>query len=274
MSEKNRRPLIFVSNDDGFYAKGLNALIEVVEKYGDIIVVAPESANSGMAHAVTIKYPLQLKQVYSKPGITFYKCNGTPVDCVKLGLSKAVPRKPDIMVSGVNHGSNASISVIYSGTMGAAIEACLNGVPSVGFSLLDHSPDADFEASKYYADIIFRQILENGLAEYTSLNVNIPKAPLMQINGIKVCRQTHGSWRGAFEKCFDPYGGEYYWLAGDLKNLEEGAKDTDLWALENNYVAIVPMQVDFTAHHVIDSLKYIEDSNRYFTKLYETKNCI
>ena len=259
MSGKNRRPLIFVSNDDGFYAHGLRALVEVVEKYGDIIAVSPESANSGMAHAITIKYPLRVKQVYSKPGVKLYKCNGTPADCVKLGLSQVVPRKPDIMVSGVNHGSNASISVIYSGTMGAALEACLNGVPSVGFSLLDHCLDADFEASKYYADIIFRQILENGLAEYTSLNVNIPKAPLKQVKGIKICRQTHGSWRGEFEKRVDPYGGEYYWLAGDLKNFEEGAEDTDIWALENNYVAVVPMQIDFTAHNIINSLKYIED---------------
>ncbi len=261
MSETDKRPLIFVSNDDGFYAPGIRALIEVVEKYGDVIAVAPESAESGMSHAITIKQPLRLKQVYSKPGVSMFKCNGTPVDCVKLGLNQVVPRKPDIMVSGINHGSNASISVIYSGTMGAAIEACLNGMPSIGFSLLDHSPNADFEAAKYYAEIIFRQILKNGLPEYTSLNVNIPKIVLEQIKGIKICRQTHGIWKEEFEKRIDPHGGEYFWLTGNFKNFEKNNSDTDEWALENNYVSVVPIQADFTAHHVIKSLKYIQNNN-------------
>jgi 5'-nucleotidase len=257
MSQTNTRPLIFVSNDDGFYAGGIRALIEVVEKYGDVIAVAPESAESGMSHAITIKRPLRLKHVYSKPGVEMWKCNGTPVDCVKLGLNQLVPRKPDIMVSGINHGSNASISVIYSGTMGAAIEACLNGMPSIGFSLLDHSADANFEPAKHYVDMIFQNILKNGLPEYTSLNVNVPNIPLEQIKGIKVCRQTHGIWKEDFEKRVDPHGGEYFWLTGNFKNFEIGNVDTDEWALENNYVAIVPIHADFTAHQVIDYLKDI-----------------
>ena len=255
MSKTNERPLIFVSNDDGFYAGGIRALIEVVEKYGDVIAVAPESAESGMSHAITIKRPLRLKQVYSKPGVTMYKCNGTPVDCVKLGLNQVVPRKPDIMVSGINHGSNASISVIYSGTMGAAIEACLNGMPSIGFSLLDHSADANFEAAKHYVDIIFQNILKNGLPEYTSLNVNVPNVPMDKIKGIKVCRQTHGIWKEEFEKRIDPHGGEYYWLTGNFKNFEVGNTETDEWTLANNYVAIVPIHADFTAHQTLDQIK-------------------
>ena len=255
MSKTNERPLIFVSNDDGYYAGGISALIEVVAKYGDVIAVAPESAESGMSHAITIKKPLRLTQVYSKPGVTMYKCNGTPVDCVKLGLNQVVPRKPDIMVSGINHGSNASISVIYSGTMGAAIEACLNGMPSIGFSLLDHSANANFEAAKHYVDNIFQKILKTGLPEYTSLNVNVPNIPLDKIKGVKVCRQTHGIWKEEFEKRIDPQGGEYYWLTGNFKNFEVGNQETDEWVLANNYVAVVPIHADFTAYQTIEQLK-------------------
>lgn len=259
MSINGKRPLIFVSNDDGFYAPGIRALIEVVEQYGDIIAVAPESAESGMSHAITIKQPLRVKQVYSKPNVTMYKCDGTPVDCVKLGLNQIVHRKPDIMVSGINHGSNSSISVIYSGTMGAAIEACLNGIPSIGFSLLDHSADAQFDASKHFADIIFRNILEKGLPPYTTLNVNIPKVEQEKIKGIKVCRQTHGIWKEEFEKRTDPHGGEYFWLTGNFNNFEPNNDETDEWALENNFVSIVPIHADFTAHYALSALKYIQN---------------
>ncbi|HON17746.1 MAG TPA: 5'/3'-nucleotidase SurE [Salinivirgaceae bacterium] len=258
MLHQNHRPLIFVSNDDGFYAGGIRALIEIVEKYGDVIAVAPESAESGMSHAITIKRPLRLKHVYSKPGVEMWKCNGTPVDCVKLGLNQVVPRKPDIMVSGINHGSNASISVIYSGTMGAAIEACLNGIPSIGFSLLDHSADANFEPSKPFVERVFSQILINKLPEYICLNVNIPNVPLEQIRGIKVCRQTHGVWKEEFEKRIDPHGGEYYWLTGNFKNFEVGNPETDEWALENNYVAVVPIHADFTAYQSLNGLRYLQ----------------
>lgn len=251
---KNKRPLIFVSNDDGYYAKGLETLIKVVSKYGNVIAVAPESARSGMSHAITIKEPLRLKKLRDEPGIKVYKCNGTPVDCVKLGLNQVVPRKPDIMVSGINHGSNASISVIYSGTMGAAIEACLNGVTSIGFSLLDHSPDADFTATAEYVEKIFKFILDKGLPEYTTLNVNVPNIPLKDIKGMMVCRQTHGTWKEEFEKRTDPHNHDYYWLTGSFNNIEPNAKDTDEWALANNYVAVVPIKADFTAYHVLEHI--------------------
>lgn len=246
------KPLIFVSNDDGFYAHGLQTLIEIVSQYGEVIVVAPEQARSGMSHAITIKEPLRLKKVREGENVTVYKCNGTPVDCVKLGLDQVVPRKPDFMVSGINHGSNASISVIYSGTMGAAIEACLNGITSVGFSLLDHSPDADFTASAHYVDKIFSYILENELPPYTTLNVNVPKGTYDTINGIRVCRQTHGTWKEKFEKRTDPHNHDYYWLSGSFNNFEPEARDTDEWALSNNYVAVVPIKADFTAYHAIE----------------------
>lgn len=250
--KNNKQPLIFVSNDDGFYAHGLQKIIDVVSKYGEVIAVAPESARSGMSHAITIKDPLRLKKVREGKGVTIYKCNGTPVDCVKLGLNQVVPRKPDIMVSGINHGSNASISVIYSGTMGAAIEASLNGVTSIGFSLLDHASDADFEASGHYADRVFRYVLEHDLPAYTTLNVNVPKGRPETIKGIRVCRQTHGTWKEDFEKRTDPHNHDYYWLKGSFNNFEPEAKDTDEWALANNYVAVVPIKADFTAYHAIE----------------------
>ncbi len=250
--KKNKKPLIFVSNDDGYYARGLQKIIEVVSKYGEVIAVAPEHAQSGMSHAITIKEPLRLKKVREGEGVTLYKCNGTPVDCVKLGLNQVVPRQPDIMVSGINHGSNASISVIYSGTMGAAIEACLNGITSIGFSLLDHSAEADFTAAVEYADRIFRYVLENDLPAYTTLNVNVPKIDPEKIKGLRVCRQTHGTWKEKFEKRTDPHNHDYYWLTGSFNNFEPEAKDTDEWALANNYVAVVPIKADFTAYHAIE----------------------
>lgn len=257
----NNRPLIFVSNDDGYYAKGLATLIEIVSKYGDVIAVAPESARSGMSHAITIKEPLRLTKIKDQGNIKIYKCSGTPVDCVKLGLDKVVPRKPDIMVSGINHGSNASISVIYSGTMGAAIEACLNGVTSIGFSLLDHSSDADFTPGIEYIDRIFQYVLKNSLPEYTTLNVNVPKLPFDELKGVMVCRQTHGTWKEEFEHRIDPHGHDYYWLTGSFNNFEPNAKDTDEWALANGYVAVVPIKADFTAYHALEHISQLNQEN-------------
>lgn len=250
-----KRPLIFVSNDDGYYAKGFKTLINIVSKYGDVIAVAPESGASGMSHAITIKEPLRLSKVESYQGVEIYSCNGTPVDCVKLGLNQLTTRKPDYMVSGINHGSNSSISVIYSGTMGAAIEACLNGVPSIGFSLLSHSLDADFEGSAYYAEEIFKKIIKIGLPEYSTLNVNVPNIKLKDIKGTRVCRQAHGIWKEEFEKRTDPHNHNYYWLTGEFNNFEPNAEDTDEWALANNYVSIVPIKADFTAYHVLSHIK-------------------
>lgn len=259
MSEQTTRPLIFVTNDDGYYAAGINSIIEVLKKYGDIIAVAPEKSESGMSHAITTKQPVRIKKVYSEKGVEIYKCSGTPVDCVKLAMHQVLYRKPDFLVSGINHGSNSAISVIYSGTMGAAIEGCLYGIPSIGFSLLNHSSEANFETSKRCADIIFQKIIKTGLPSNTCLNVNIPDIPFNEIKGTKVCRQTQGVWKEDFEKRIDPYGKEYFWLVGNFINHEIDNAETDEWALKNNYVSIVPITTDYTAYSAIDQLKVLNN---------------
>ena len=246
------RPLIFVTNDDGIHARGLHELVEVMQLFGDVVVIAPEVAMSGMSNAITADYPLRANKLSEERGITVYKCNGTPVDCVKLGFNHLLDKMPDFVVSGINHGANSSISVIYSGTMGAAIEGCLHGVPSIGFSLLDFSHDADFSKAKIYAARIFQAVLDNGLPRFTCLNVNIP---LGNPKGIKICRQAKGKWVEEFDKRTDPHNRNYFWLAGSFQNFEEEAKDTDLNALEKNYVSIVPVKVDMTCYETIDELK-------------------
>jgi 5'/3'-nucleotidase len=256
-----KKPLILVSNDDGVNAKGLHELIDIVKDLGEVIVVAPEKGESGMSHAISIKMPLRLNKVSEKDNVTIYSVPGTPVDCVKLALNKVVERKPDIVVSGINHGSNASISVIYSGTMGAAIEGCLNRIPSVGFSLTSHHPDADFSTSRKYIKKIVLETLQNSLPDGVCLNVNFPANGEVDYKGIKVCRQTKGVWKEEYEKRVDPHKQTYYWLTGSFNNFEPEAEDTDEWALENNYAAVVPIQVDFTAFDTIKTLKNLENEN-------------
>ncbi|MCK4663642.1 MAG: 5'/3'-nucleotidase SurE [Bacteroidales bacterium] len=249
------KPLILVSNDDGVNAPGLHSLIEVVKPYGDIIVVAPENTESGMSHAISIKHPLRLNEVKNEENVKIYSVPGTPVDCVKLALNQIVDRKPDFIVSGINHGSNASISVIYSGTMGAAIEGCLNGIPSIGFSISSHSKNADFTLAKKYSKIVFENVLKNGLPDGVCLNVNYPVNGYKDFKGIKICRQARGVWKEEYEKRIDPHKQVYYWLTGNFKNYEPEANDTDEWALKNNYATIVPIKIDFTAHDALNKLK-------------------
>ena len=251
----NKRPLILVSNDDGVNAKGLKNLIEVVKPYGDILVVAPESAKSGMSHAISFKNPIRLNKIKEYENVKIYSCTGTPVDCVKLALNQVVDRKPDFLVSGINHGSNASISVIYSGTMGAVIEGCLNGIPSVGFSILTHAKDADFSLSRKYSQQIFEKVLKQGLPQGVCLNVNFPVIDIDDLKGFKVCRQARGIWKEEFDKRIDPNNRDYYWLTGNFNNFEPDAEDTDEWALNNNYASIVPINVDFTSYDTIEKLK-------------------
>jgi len=254
--EKVQKPLILVTNDDGYFAPGLHNLIDMVKPYGEVLVVAPEVGVSGMSHAITIKTPLRLTLLEKTNGVTFYKLNGTPVDCVKMAINQLVDRKPDILVSGINHGSNSSISVIYSGTMGGAIEGSLNKIPSIGFSLCSHRMDADFSLTKKYSEGIFLQVLKNGLPDYTCLNVNFPVIDESSFKGIKVCRQARGVWKEEYEKRVDPHGGEYYWLTGNFKNNENGSTDTDEWALDHNYASIVPVRTDFTDY---ENLKKLEN---------------
>lgn len=246
------KPLILVTNDDGIHAKGLSELVEVMRLFGEVVVIAPEVSMSGMSKAITVDRPLRASTLSQEDGLTIMKCSGTPVDCVKMGFNHLLERMPDYVVSGINHGSNSSISVIYSGTMGAAMEGCLHGVPSVGFSLLDYSPDADFAKAKIYTARIFQSVMENGLPRFTCLNVNIPKGVP---KGIKVCRQTRGKWMEEFEKRTDPQNRQYYWLSGYFQSFEEEAADSDIFALERNYVSVVPVTVDMTCYSTLEDLK-------------------
>jgi len=250
-----KKPLILVTNDDGVTAPGIRALIEVMNTIGDVIVVAPDAPQSAMGHAITINDTLYCNLLKVKEGEpqTEYSCSGTPVDCVKLAVNEILKRKPDLCVSGVNHGSNSSINVIYSGTMSAAVEAGTIGIPSIGFSLLDYSMDADFEPSKKYIKMMVEECLKNGLPKGVVLNVNIPKLPESKIKGIKVCRQANAHWQETFDKRTNPLGRDYYWLTGEFINNDKG-EDTDEWALANGYVSVVPVQFDLTAHHAINEI--------------------
>ena len=248
------KPLILVTNDDGITAPGIRNLIEAVSQLGNVVVVAPDKPQSGMGHAITIHNTLRIQEFTVDENIKEYACSGTPVDCIKIAIDKLLPRKPDLIVSGINHGSNSSINVIYSGTMSAAVEGCIEGIPSVGFSLCDYSLNADFNGAKEFIKIICTKVLENSLPDGICLNVNFPKLPKEEIKGIKVCRQAKAIWQEEFDERKDPSGKTYYWLTGKFINLDEG-NDTDEWALANGYVTLVPVQIDFTGHKAIDKLK-------------------
>lgn len=253
MSKK--RPLILVTNDDGITAPGIRTLIEVMNSLGDVYVIAPDAPQSAMGHAITINdtlYCNSITVVKDEPQIE-YSCSGTPVDCVKIAVNEILKRKPDLCVSGVNHGSNSSINVIYSGTMSAAVEAGTLGIPSIGFSLLDYSLEANFEPAKKYVKLLVEQCLKYGLPKGVVLNVNIPKLPENKIKGVKVCRQANAHWDEKFDKRTNPLGRDYYWLTGEFVNEDKG-EDTDEWALQNGYVSVVPVQFDLTAHHAIKDI--------------------
>ncbi|MFA7446683.1 MAG: 5'/3'-nucleotidase SurE [Flavobacteriaceae bacterium] len=249
-----KRPLILVTNDDGISAPGIRMLIEIAKEFGEVVVVAPDSPQSGKGHAITVNNTLYLNKIDIDPEITEeYSCSGTPVDCVKMAVHEILNRKPDLCVSGINHGSNSSINIIYSGTMSAAVEAGIEGIPAVGFSLADFDWNADFEPTRKYVRKIIRNILENGLPKDVVLNVNFPKIKEEEIKGIKICRQAKAMWIERFDKRTSPHNREYYWLTGEFVNYDKG-EDTDEWALANGYVSVVPVQFDLTAHHAIQTL--------------------
>jgi len=250
---QNDKPVILVTNDDGVTAHGLHALAQVMSELGDVYIVAPDSPQSGMGHAITINNPLRLDKVEVYGNKSGYQCSGTPVDCVKIAIDKILHRKPDLCVSGINHGSNSSINVIYSGTMSAAMEGAIEGIPSIGFSLLDYAMDADFSAAKAVAKQVAKNVLQHGLPAGSLLNVNIPKLSVHEIKGIKICRQAVAKWEEEFDERLDPTKRKYYWLTGKFRNYDNG-EDTDEWALANGYVSVVPVQFDFTAHHAIPFL--------------------
>ncbi|MDP4656045.1 MAG: 5'/3'-nucleotidase SurE [Algoriphagus sp.] len=248
------KPLILVSNDDGITSKGIRVLVSVMKKLGDVVVVAPDSPQSGMGHAITIGQTLRLYEEDIFEDVLAFKSSGTPADCVKLAKHYVLKdRKPDLVVSGINHGSNTSISVLYSGTMSAAIEGALEGLPSIGFSLCDFSSKADFSHVEEWVEKIARQVLENGIPKGIALNVNFPPKRNEEIRGVKICRQADAKWQEEFAERFDPTGRKYFWMAGNFVNYDKG-EDNDEWAIANNYISIVPCLYDLTAHHAISHI--------------------
>ncbi len=258
----NRRPLILVTNDDGMYASGMEALINVARQFGDVVAISSREPMSGMSHAITIKVPLRVNLISEEPGLIRYVCNGTPVDGVKLVFNSLSERKPDLLLSGINHGSNSSSSVLYSGTMAAAMEGAINHIPSIGFSLLDYDPAADFSPCIPYVEEVSRHVLDNGLPDGICLNVNIPSLPSEKIKGIKICSQANGYWKEEFEKRSDPNGREYFWLTGFFHNREpeNGGTETDEWALKKGYVSVVPINTDLTAYGTMERMKSLEQA--------------
>ena len=253
--KKKAQPVILITNDDGITAPGIQNLVDSVKDLGKIVVVAPDKPQSGMGHAITIGQPLRLTAVNTYFGdIEAYQCSGTPVDCVKLAVDKILHRKPDLCLSGINHGANHSINVIYSGTMSAAVEAAIESIPSIGFSLLDYSIDADFTAARKYARLIVEQMLKKIPEKHTVLNVNFPPVAPELIKGVRICRQAYAKYEEDFVERNDPNGRKYYWLTGEFVNFDKG-KDTDVWALKNNYVSVVPVQFDLTNYQLKDKLE-------------------
>lgn len=248
------KPMILITNDDGFAAKGLRVLDEIAQDFGDVVVMAPESNASGMSHSLTTNRPLRVRTIKESEGLNVYACDGTPVDCVKMAVEHFCHKTPDLVLSGINHGSNSSINIIYSGTMGAVIEAALIGLPSIGFSLLDHSANADFSGGIPHIKSIILEVLEHGLPKFVSLNVNIPNIPSSEIKGTQVCRAAHAMWSDSLEERTDPHGRPYWWMTGKFI-CNDNQPGTDEWALENGYVSIVPIHPDFTLDNVIPDLR-------------------
>ncbi|MBN2764843.1 MAG: 5'/3'-nucleotidase SurE [Paludibacteraceae bacterium] len=246
------KPLILITNDDGDAAPGINILTKLMLQIGDVVVMAPDGARSGQSNAITVTHPVRFRKLEEHEGLIRYACTGTPTDCVKLALNDVLARKPDLLVSGINHGSNAAINIIYSGTMGAVLEGCDNGIPSIGFSICDHSPNADFSNFEKFITQITLQTLNNGLPDGTCLNVN---APVGEIKGIRVSRQCKGNWTKEFAKRTDPHGKAYYWLTGYFNNHEPQAQDTDEWALANGYISVVPSKIDLTDYEQLSFVR-------------------
>jgi len=256
-----KRPLLLISNDDGYQAKGISSLTEMLSDLGDIIVCAPEDARSGFSCAFSATTPLRLHLRERRPGVEVWSCNGTPTDCVKMALAEIVPRKPDMVIGGINHGDNASVNAHYSGTMGVTLEGCMKYIPSVAFSLCDHRDDADFEPLRPYVRRMTRRVLAEGLPEGVCLNVNFPlsegggERKGCVYKGVRVCRMSKGSWGSEVTRCHHPRGYDYWWMVGHYTNDEPAAEDTDRWALDNGYVAITPTQIDLTAYSAISLIE-------------------
>ena len=246
------KPLILITNDDGYNAKGIKELTEAMKGLGEIIVFAPDSHQSGMSSAITTSNPIRARIYHQEEDFTAYMCSGTPVDCVKLALNMFVNRKPDLLVSGINHGSNAGISVLYSGTVAAAIEGCVFDVPSLAFSLCDFTPDADFSATKKVAHKLAKKVLKEGLPKGICLNINVPVG---EIKGIKMTTQTQGKWVNEYQRAKDGVERDVFWMTGNFENWETENEKNDEWALANGYAAVVPVKIDMTAYDIIQEFK-------------------
>ena len=249
----DKRPLILITNDDGIQAKGLRSLVEAVKDFGRLVIVAPDKPQSGMGHAITVNDVLRLNPSPLYPDYEAYTCSGTPVDCVKLAISEVIEGRPSLLLSGINHGENSASNVLYSGTMSAAVEGAMEDIPSIGFSLLDFDADADFTGAMWAVKTIVSKVLSNPFPRSICLNVNVPQLPQEEIKGIKICRQARAYWKDNFDKRHDQFGKPYYWLTGDF-NRSDRSEDTDIWALDNGYVSVVPTQFDMTAYHAISQI--------------------
>ncbi len=239
------KPLILITNDDSINARGIHHLVDCVKSLGEVYVVAPAEPHSGQSAAFTPNFPMRINRHHGYNGAKVFSVTGTPVDCVKLAMHNIVPRRPDLLLSGINHGSNAGNSIVYSGTMGAAFEACMCGIPAVGYSLLSHDPMADFSECSALITDITRQVLEKGLPTGVCLNVNFPAR--VKVEGAKVVRAARSRWTEEYKEYLDPHGQPFYWLTGSLINEEPDSTDTDLYWLDRNYATIVPAYADRNA---------------------------
>lgn len=255
------KPRILVTNDDGISSHGIKALIEVAAQYGEVTVIAPDKPMSGVGHSITMRNPITVEQVFQYNGIPSWKCSGTPVDCVKFALSRIMRGKPDLIVSGINHGSNASINALYSGTVAAALEGCIEGISSLAFSLTAWEENADLTVSKKVAAHIIKKTLETELPRGVMLNVNVPEVNGNQFKGIRLCKQAKVYWHEKFIDDVDTNGNKVFWLTGDFFH-DDDQEDTDQWALENNFASVVPIQIDLTAHKMIPLLKNFEHDEK------------
>ncbi len=250
-----QKPLIFITNDDGIDAKGLHELIDIMRPYGDLFVSVPHRGKSGMSQSLTLFDPLTITKVEEKSGLIVYTCNGTPVDSVKLAFDKFLPRKPDYFISGINHGSNSSISAFYSGTVGTVIEAYFHNIPSAALSLLSHKPDADFSIARKYIPEILEMMMEFPQKENLCLNINFPDISPDKGKGIKICRQAKGYWKENFLEEADSKQNPIFFMRGNFSNEEPAATDTDEWALSNNFVSVVPLSKDLTNYSILNKLQ-------------------
>lgn len=253
MMTSNNKPLIFISNDDGVNAKGINELIRFLRPLGNLVIMAPTAPRSGHGCALTVGQPVSYHLVSEEPGLTIYACTGTPVDCMKLALETVLEKTPDIVVSGINHGDNSGVNVHYSGTMGVAIEACLKGIPAIGLSLDNHAPDADFQPLEKHIQQIISGVLRTKMPDRTCLNVNFPAG---EIRGLKVCEQAVGRWTKEWQPVSGA-DGKTFLLTGDFVNTMPDNEMSDNWALANGYIAVTPVTVDMTNYSFLNALKQI-----------------